>query len=115
MPMSLTSTSGGSRRNASMASEAEPAALTTASQCPETQNPRICGGFCVHGRGRIRTFEGISHQIYSLLREATQEAYQIVLAQMAFSPRSATYSALAAFAFFSAVLAAGESAVGTPR
>ena len=35
----------------------------------QTKTPaRVSGG---HGRGRIRTFEGISHQIYSLTPLAT--------------------------------------------
>ncbi len=37
----------------------------------KSQKPRILRGFQGYGRGRIRTFEGISHQIYSLTPLAT--------------------------------------------
>src|SRR5690349_8902367 len=40
--------------------------------------PRKIAGFQVDGRGRIRTFEGISHQIYSLTRLATSVHARIV-------------------------------------
>ena len=37
----------------------------------KAKNPAECGVFRGIGRGRIRTFEGISHQIYSLTPLAT--------------------------------------------